>query len=104
LAIVSFIVLVLTHPFPSQEENFSFSYSLAYRSIVVVIRISFAGAGLQPVSNYGVEFSTQLARQGQELSESGFTGLKDWQDCGLCYSYAYSSIVSVSNHPQPLLV
>jgi hypothetical protein len=32
------------------------------------------------VSNYGVEFSTQLARQGQELSESGFTGLKDWQD------------------------
>jgi hypothetical protein len=39
-----------------------------------------AGAGLQPVSNCGVEFVTQLARQGQELSESGFTGLKDWQD------------------------
>jgi hypothetical protein len=49
----------------------------------------FAGAGLQPVSNYGVEFSTQLARQGQVLYESGFTGLTDWQDLqdwGLCYS------------------
>jgi hypothetical protein len=23
---------------------------------------------------------TQLARQGRELSKSGFTGLKDWQD------------------------
>jgi hypothetical protein len=40
----------------------------------------FAGAGLQPVSSYGVEFVTQLARQGQKLSESGFTGLKDFQD------------------------
>jgi hypothetical protein len=33
--------------------GFCDSYSLA------------AGAGLQPVSNYGVEFVTQLARQGQ---------------------------------------
>jgi hypothetical protein len=40
----------------------------------------FAGAGLQPVSKYGVEFSTQLARQGQALSESEFTGLTDFQD------------------------
>jgi hypothetical protein len=32
------------------------------------------------VSYYGVEFSTQLARQGQIMSESGFSGLKDWQD------------------------
>jgi hypothetical protein len=63
----------LSHPSPEKQEK-RFSYSLSY---IVVL---FAGAGLQPVSTYGVEFVTQLARQGQELSESGFTGLKDFQD------------------------
>jgi hypothetical protein len=29
------------------------------------------------VVSHGVEFATQLARQGQKLSESGFTGLQD---------------------------
>jgi hypothetical protein len=37
-------------------------------------------ASFQLVVLRGVEFVSQLARHGQELSESGFAGLKDFQD------------------------
>jgi hypothetical protein len=48
--------------------------------------IYFSAASFQLVVLHGVEFSTQLARKGQKLSESGFTGLNDWQDWAFCSS------------------
>ncbi|MBJ6116572.1 hypothetical protein JAO76_00090 [Pontibacter sp. BT310] len=74
-----FIVAGLTCPklpYPSPLLKTGEGVFVIANGYSFIVRI--AGAGLQPVSYYGVEFVTQLARQA--LSESGFTGLTDFQD------------------------